>query len=439
MIGGTVVASVAHKWSSRLLGRWKDDTLIRGFGLLGLGELVVRVSRLCTAIVLARMLGPVELGIAASAITCFELIRILANNGLGQMVIRSKEAELQATCNRAYQLIWLICGGMALLQFGAGFAIATYVSRPELLSLIACLSVVFVLMPSGMVQAWLLQREQRMGTIASILAVQIVLDNLLTALLALLEFGAWSIVLPKLLTAPVWLIGTRRAVSWRRDMSAGMTPIREMWLYSAPILASEILVAIRFNIDKLLVASILGLKALGIYYFAFSAGYGLSIVLTGALVAASFPHLADPTLSRRQLVARFDSALSRLVVPMCAVISLQALAIVIYVPILFGAKWEPYIPIVSVLCLSAVTKPCYDLACQLLRAADMTKRELKGSLVFTIVLLSLFATALPFGLLPGVGVIAVVTVTLQITFAVWARRRVAQTIAIEQPLTGDRR
>ncbi len=405
---------------------WHDDRLMRGFGLLGLGELVVRFSRLGTAIVLARMLGPVELGIAASAITCFEFIRILANNGLGQMVIRASAEELDATCNRAERLIWMICIGMALLQLAAGFAVAWYTSRPELLWLIACLSGVFVLMPPGMVQSWLLQREQRIGTIAAILTVQVGLDNLLTAILAIFGFGAWSIVLPKLLTSPVWLIGVRRAMPWKRNPAAGLLPVKAMWAYSAPILGSEILVAVRLNADKLLVAGILGVETLGIYYFAFSAGYGLSLVLTSALVAASFPHLADPLLTRQQLLQRFDQALSRLAIPICAMITLQALAISYYVPVLFGAKWEPYIPVVAVLCLSAVTKPCFDLSCQLLRAAGMTSHELKGAFVFTATLLTLFAAALPYGLMPGVIVIALVSISLQVAFALWARNAAAK-------------
>lgn len=412
--------------SARLWRAWTNDRLLRGFGLLGLGEIIVRISRLCTAVVLARMLSPIEFGIAATAITCFELIRILANNGLGQMVIRAQEEELEATCNRAQQLIWLICTGMAVLQLAAGVAMTLYTGRQELLGLIACLSAVFLLMPPGMVQSWLLQREQRMGTVAAILTTQIAIDNVITGILAFSGFGFWSIVLPKVLTAPVWTIGVRRARPWKKNAAAGLVPARAMWRYSAPILASEILIAVRYNVDKLLVAAILGIEAMGIYYFAFSAGYGLTIVLTGALVSASFPHLADPTLTREQLLQRFDHAVSRLVVPICALISLQAMAITIYVPVLFGAKWEPYVPLVAVLCVSAVTKPCFDLASQLLRAAGMTKRELKGSFFFTAMLLIPFAIALRLGgLMPGVMVIAVVTITLQLTFAFWVRHRVA--------------
>jgi PST family polysaccharide transporter len=405
------------------------DQLVRGFGLLGLGELMIRLSRLVTAIALARHLAPVELGVAATAITCFELIRILANNGLGQSVIRAREEELQATCNTAWRLIWLVCAGMALLQLVAGAIIAHVAGNTALFGMIACLALVYLVMPPGMVQGWLLQRQQRMGTISGINTAQIGIDNLLTAGLAMIGFGAWAIVLPKLLTAPIWLFGVRRAISWRQNEAAGQAPVSDMLRYSGPILGSEILVAVRFNADKVLVGAILGMEALGIYYFAFNAGYGLSLVLTGALAAASFPHLADARLTPGELLARFDRALSRLALPICGLIVLQALAITVYVPVLFGERWTPYVAIVAVLCLSAVTKPCFDLACQLLRAAGAPGVELKASLVFSLLLLAGLAAALPQGLLAGVAAIAVVSTVLQAGFAVWARRHVARNLA----------
>ncbi len=413
---------------------WSSDRLLRGFGLLGIGEFMVRSTRVVTAIVLARALGPVDLGIAATAITCFELVRILANNGLGQMVIRAEPEQLDAICNTAWSLIWKICFGMTALQLAAGLIITHMTGRAELMPMIACLAAVYLTMPPGMVQGWLLQREQRMGMISGIYASQVVADNFLAILLAVTGFGAWAIVLPKLLTAPVWLLGVRLARPWHRNDAAGQLPPRAMWTYSAPILASEILVAVRSNADKMLVAAMLGLEALGVYYFAYSAGYGLSIGLTGALTAASFPHLAA-TRSPAELLERFDRALRRLALPISGLILLQSLAIFFYVPLLFGEKWLPYAPVVAVLCMSAATKSCSDLAAQLLRAAGMPGMELRASIIFTAVLLGAFAVALPFGLMIGVIVIAVVSITLQAAFAFWARAKVkalAQVTALIQ-------
>ena len=97
-----------------------QDRLLRGFGLLGLGEGVNRISRIVATIILARYLSAVEFGIAATAITCFELVRVLANNGLSQMVVRASDDALAATCNTAYRVTLWLCMFMAMLQLVAG-------------------------------------------------------------------------------------------------------------------------------------------------------------------------------------------------------------------------------------------------------------------------------------------------------------------------------
>ncbi len=417
-------AGVAQKLSAGWLGQLGRDRLLRSFGMLGLGEGLNRITRIVTTIVLARYLGAVEFGIAATAITCFELVRVLAENGLSQMVVRSSEKELAATCNTAYRLTLLICVFMAVLQLAAGAVLAWLTGRPELFAMIACLAGVYAVMPSSMVQYWLLQREYRMGAVAGITTAQVCADNILTAGLAICGFGAWAIVLPKLLTAPIFMFGARWAVNWRYDSSAGGMPLRSTVRFCLPILASEMLVAVRGNADNMLVGSILGLEALGIYYFAFNAGYGLSSVLTSALAAVSFPHLASPKLAMSRLVERFDQAMFRLALPICAIIAVQAVAVPFYVPLLFGEKWNSVIVIVSVLCLSATTRSCFDLSAQLLRAGGLQTQEFVVSMAFTIVLLTTFAAGLPFGLLTGVTVLCVGTIAMQLLFALWARRRI---------------
>lgn len=410
------------------VARWRADRLLRGFGALGLGELCVRVSRIVTTIVLARYLDAPELGIAATALACFELVRVLANNGIGQMVVRASEERLAATCNTAWRLTWIACFAMAAIQIAAGLVIAHISERPELLAMIALLAGAYVFLPFGMVNLWLVQRQYRMKTLATVNTAQVGIDNLLTAALAISGLGAWAIVLPKLLTVPIWLVGVRWAVSWKRDAQAGGVPVGEVLRYAAPILFSEVLVAVRFNLDKLLVGAILGLQALGVYYFAFGAGYGLSLVLTSALAAASFPHLADHRLGPRELLARFDKALLGLALPITGLIGLQSLAVFVYVPLLFGERWEPITGVVAVLCLSAATKSWHDLSAQLLRAAGLPVYELLAATVFTVILLASFGFGLTYGLMTGVAMLSIATITMQLAFTAWARRLVVRTV-----------
>ena len=399
--------------------------LLRNVGWYGLAELISRLSRLVTTVVLARVLSSPELGAAAAALTCFELIRTLANTGIGQAVIRAPAERLAATCNTAYRAVWCVCLGVALLQILVGGAFVASGQGAETGLMLACLSLVYPMMAPGLIPVYLILRANRLRVTAGITLAQVVADNALTAVLALSGAGAWAIVLPKLLVVPIWLVGVRRCQAWRPDPTAGRVPAGEILRFALPVLGSEMLTAARLNLDNLLVLGVLGLPALGIYYFVFNAGVGFSLSLTSALNTVIYPHLAAGGQTRG-ITHRFDRALLTVVLPAALLIALQAAASLAYVPIVFGAQWRDTAPLVALLCLSAVTKPLADAAAQLLRAANRPGAELIGSLLLTTIYLGVFAIQLRDGLLSGIIAITVAATLLQLSFATGARLTVAR-------------
>jgi O-antigen/teichoic acid export membrane protein len=400
---------------------------------LGLGEVVARVTRLATTIVIARRLGPAELGIAAIALTSFEIIRAFAGSGIGQMVARATPEQLAATAATASRANWMLCFALAGIQILAGALLAAFTGRTELVFMVGCLAGVFLLMPLGLMQCYLVIRANRLATIARVSTVQLVADNALTAALAVAGLGAWAIVLPKLLTAPIWVIGMRRAATWSRDPSAIAIPFSEMTRFAAPILGTELLAALRMNLDKLLVTAILGVEILGVYYFAFNAGLGLSLSLTNALSASVYPALSALAGSPSEMLARFDRILWRNALPVSLVIAAQAAAALVYVPVVFGGHWADAAPLVALLCVSAITRPVWDAAAQLLRAAGLPGFEFAGALIYSVVYLAAFAAFLPFGLATGITALAFAALLLNVALAAWARSLVLRHAVAPSP------
>ena len=398
-----------------------QDRIWRYIAYYGMSEAAQRVTRLVTTVLLARLLTPVDLGVAAMAITCFELIRAGANASIGQAVIRASDAHLAGTCITARRLVWLLCGGLAILQATVGAAVAAWVGRPELAIMIACLAGVYLLMPTALIQMYLLQRANRHGAIATVATTQAVADNILTILLALAGCGAWAIVLPKLLTCPLWAICVRRAQSWSPDADAAAVPIRDILQYSLPVLGTEVLTAIRLQLDKVLVGAMLGVEALGIYYFVFNAGIGLSLSLTSALSNSLYPHFAVAAGNPHLLRARVNHSLSRKALPIAMIVLVQAALAPVYVPLLFGPKWTASAWLVAVLCASASTKLFADTGAQALRAAGATRVELQGTLLITLISLAALSLGLTRDLNTGVVALSATSGLLQLGFALMAR------------------
>lgn len=289
----------------------------------------------------------------------------------------------------------------------------------------------------GLLPVYLLMRQGRLQSVAAITTAQTVADNALTTVFALAGFGPWSLLLPRIVVAPLWLFGVRYCQKWNRDASAGEIPLREMFDFSYPIIASELLAAARINIDKVLVWWLLGVEALGIYFFAFNAGIGLSMSLTTALSNSIYPELARLAAQPAMMLQRFDRAIRTVAVPIAAIIAMQAAMTFVYVPVVFGSRWADTVLLVAMMCASAITKPFCDAAGQLLRAAGHQHREFNGSLIYSTLALAAFATALKFGLTAGVATLALVSLLMQAVFTWWARRCVADDLrqpADSQPL-----
>ena len=75
---------------------------LKGLAAYGTSEVVAKVSRLFVVIVVARVLSPQAVGLAAAAFAICETLKALTENGVGQRIIAAKDDELAAITARAH-------------------------------------------------------------------------------------------------------------------------------------------------------------------------------------------------------------------------------------------------------------------------------------------------------------------------------------------------
>ncbi len=330
--------------------RW--PAFARGMLAYGSAEAVTRLVRLASILVVARQISPALLGTAALALSLFELVRVLCNVGIGQRIIVANDKELESVCRAASRLFWILCAGVAVLQLGVAAVCWGAFGLREVAAMLSVLSLVYLFMPAGLVQIFLAMRAQRMAATASVAAAQNIADSALTLALVIVWPSAWAIVLPKLLTAPVWLVLARRAFSWSPDRAVVPAPLGVFREFAPAILGSELLGAARLHADKLLVGAFLGTEALGLYFFAFNAGLGITQSLATACSLVLFPHLAS--VSREDFEREFRLAFVGGLAALAPVVAAQALLAPYYVPMIFGAKWAPAAPYLALLACAAL-------------------------------------------------------------------------------------
>ncbi len=368
---------------------------------LAAGQLAMRASRLVTTVILMRLLSPADFGTAAVVLTVYELVALFTRNGIAARVVQAGDAEVGRVAETAYWLTWIACGALVLVQAAIALPIAWLYQDAELALPIALMGVIYLATPLCNIQCALMQREGRMGRIALAGTVQVVADNALTALFALLGMGMWAIVLPKILVAPIWVAFTLTGHAWRPRWPVAATMLegwREILRFSRGVLAVEAMTTLQANVDNLMVGYLLGMEALGVYYFAFNAGLGITLGLVNAFGSAVYPHLCEVRANRAALAARYHDSLRTLGAVVVPLILLQVILAPIYVPLVFGEKWVGAVPVLMIICLSALPRPFATTCSQLLKAVGHPGAELRWQAWLTALLIG----AIALGTLGGV-------------------------------------
>ncbi len=361
----------------------------------GASEAAAKATRFGVVLAVAHAMELEAIGLAAAAMASGEILKAVAETGAGQRIIAAPTGTLEGTCRQAHRIMWVWCGGLAALQFAiAGLWLAGG-GTPLVAAMIALLALEYLFMPGGIVQAALAMREGRMSGTAAVAGAQVVAQNLLTVALVLATAHPLAVVAPKVLAAPVWLLGMRRLRPWTPDRSVAREPLGPFLRYGAPVVGIEVVKALRLHADKLVIGGLLGPEALGLYFFASGAGLGLATSVSQAFSIVLLPHLCRAG----DRVAALGGAMRVALVALVPVVLAQAALAPVYVPLLFGARWADAAPLVGVLCLMAVPQILWSGAAQALRAEARTGREFAATAMLAGALVAGTALAAPHGLM----------------------------------------
>lgn len=402
-----------------------SDKFIRNVGWLGASEVVNRIFRLGVTVTLARIFRPYDYGLVSVVYTTFEFAMVLTlRGGTGAKIIQANEQDVQAICDTSYWLNWILCGSLFIIQCVAAFPIAQFYGNNQLILPLCTIALTYLMLPGFLVQESLLQRENRLEVVALCQATQGILSNTLTIGLALLGMGVWAIVWSMVLTTPVWIVINYINHPWRPPKSFTLDRWQEIIRFGKNLLGVELLGKLRGNLDYLLIGGFLGIDALGIYYFAFNAGLGISLSVIVTLTSALFPYLCEARGNLNQFRNRYFSSLKKIALIVVPLVVLQSSLAPLYVPIVFGQKWVEAIPILILICLSAVPMSFARAASQLLQAVDKSHIDLYWNIIFT----GIFAAALLLAMQGGIYWVAAAVLISQAValpiFTIWVSRLV---------------
>jgi O-antigen/teichoic acid export membrane protein len=398
---------------------------IRNVGWLGAAELVNRIFRLGTTVTLARMFSPQDYGLMAIIYTVFDFATVFSlKGGIGAKIVQADEQDVQTICNTSYWLNWIMCAAIFLFQCLAAFPIAQFYGNNQVILPLCTAAFMYLMFPLFIVQVAMIERENQLKVVALCNATQSILSNIITVVLALLGGGIWSIVWPMIMTTPVWIALSWHYHPWRPPKSFTIEKWQEITHFGKNLLGVELLNKIRLNLDYLVVGKFLGIKDLGIYYFAFNAGSGITINVINTFMTALFPYICAVRDDYQQFRHRYLSSLKKIALLIVPFVLLQSFLAPFYVPLIFGQKWVPAIPVLVLICLSVIPRTFGWASLLLLNALDKTHITLYMDVIFTIVFASSILIAVQWGIFWVAAAVLISHLVVIPIFVLWIHRYV---------------
>ena len=402
-----------------LLRRFSSSNLLKNFGWVLSGQILVKFSRLVTTAILARELSIDDYGYVAIILTTTQYLMVVAQSGTKDRIIQCKDNQLNVVAQTSWNIQFLIGVTSFTIQALCAHIISKILGNGELFLPIFIAGIIHLITPFSYVQLAIIQRRCNFKLYSKIDSSVIIVDNFSSALFAVLGLGYWSIVLKGFVCLPLQIILCYRWEKWRPILTFQMNQWRETLFFSLKTLSIDLMRITRESFDYILVGRFLGLQALGLYYFAFNSGLGLSMSIAQPLEKTIYSDFCSKLAVGLKRIDVIKSVRLSLAI-MSLIIALQCLLAKFYVPIVFGTKWiqAGALPILILVCLSGITRLPTRSAFLGLRSIGQIDKELSYSFIFTFVFCLIVLIAAQFSVMAVAASVLAIHLVMEPVFII---------------------
>ena len=326
---------------------------VRNVGWSAVQKWFVRLAGVATFVVIGRLLGPEEIGLAALAMAAVGFLAVVADFGMSTFLVQAEAADRRTTSTVFWATLALGVAGAGLIVALAG-PLAVALGEPDAAPVLRVLAAGLVLTTLTCVPAALLLREMRFRVMAMRGVAAAVVGAVVGIGLAVTGAGVWALVVQSLVQNAFSLVWFWVAARWRPALVCSPEVLRSIGRFGTTLLGINVVQALRDRSDQVLIGGVAGVEALG--YWAVAARV---VGLVHDVTMSVMDHVALPLFVRvRDDGARFTRAYETAVAMSTALLApvLAVLAVVtpVLLPTLFGDRWGPSVLPAQVLCLAYV-------------------------------------------------------------------------------------
>lgn len=375
-------------------------------------------------LVLARLLAPQDYGVIALSLSILAIPSILLNEGLGDALIQRENLQ-DAHVNAAFWAnLSLAAVFVVIAELSAGLLAAATgeaLVAPTIRWLAPCLMAT----AASSIAANIYRRRFNYSTAALRTFIATVSGALVGVGMAFLGFGVWSLVASQIVQQSVGLIVMWAGLRWKPQLAFSPAAFRDLYHFSSRVMMGN---AVRFGTEKLdsvIIGTALGPISLGYYYMAQRLLTTINFVTISLADNVMLPALSRMQNDETRLAQTFISmivAAAMLWVPFVAGLGLIAPHVV---PLFFSHKWDPAVPVIMIICITAVSQVLSRTTSQALLAIGKPVVNVRLNLIQFAIMIGSFLIGVQFGIEGAACAYTTMSIAI-VPFHLWALHRVVK-------------
>jgi teichuronic acid exporter len=314
-----------------------------------------QAGSLIVFLILARLLTPEAFGLLALSNVFINLMLILSEQALTAALIQRQELEPEYL-DTAFWTVVVVSITLILIILTTAGLIADLFKQPQLELLLRVLSIVLLLNSLSSVQRAILRRKFDFKVLAVRSLVGIVICGVAGVIMALNGWGVWSLVGQQIIYEFIGVIVLWKVSDWRPRLQFSIQLFWQLYHFSIHLVAFQFLEFLNSRTDNLLVGYYFGERVLGYYAIAHRLLEVMIQLLggTGNQVALStFSRLQSERGRLRQAFYQVTQFISLIAFPTFLSVATLTPELIL---VMFGQKWQPSVPIFTVLTFAGIIR-----------------------------------------------------------------------------------
>lgn len=348
-------------------------------------------------LVLARLLDPSDYGVIALSLSILAIPSVLLNEGFGDSLIQRDDLR-DSHINAAFWANLSLAAIFVVAAEASAGLLANLTGEPLVEPTMRWLAPCLIATAVTSIAMNIYRRRFNYSTAALRTFVATASGALVGVGLAALGFGVWSLVASQIVQQIVGLLVMWVGLGWRPQISFSVAAFMDLCHFSARVMVGN---AVRFGTEKLdsvIIGASLGPILLGYYYMAQRLLTTVNFVTISLADNVMLPALSRMQNDETRLAQTFISmivAAAMLWVPFVAGLGLITPHLV---PLFFSHKWDPAVPVIMIVCITAVTQVLSRTTSQALLAIGRPTVNALLNLIQFAIMLVLFSIGVRFGI-----------------------------------------